>query len=125
MNRVGPEGCRQFFRLLSAMFQVLNQIKQQVHRAFLSRWTMLVHDPVNGHAGVNAWQFMAGLVAAKGLHDGNHAVSPIIGIPTPPDDAEDLAGLKVKHAATPGLFMMDGGSTGFQRKLSRRIAARR
>jgi hypothetical protein len=91
------------------MFQILNQIKQQVHRAVLSSRPMLIHDGVNGHGGVNARQIMAGLIAPKGLHDGNSAVLPIIGKSSPPDDSEDLAGLKVVHAASPGLFMVYGG----------------
>jgi hypothetical protein len=68
----------------------------------------LVHDRVNGHGRVNARQFMPGLVVSKSLNDRDCAVLTIIGIPAPPNHAEDLAGTEVVHAASLPFFKVIG-----------------
>ena len=108
MNHFGPVGRWQFLRVLAAVFQVLNQIKKQVHRTVLSRRAVLIHDRVYGHRSMNARQFVSGLIAFKGLHDRNGAMLTIIGIPAPPDHAEDLAGTEVVHAAALPFFVVVG-----------------
>jgi hypothetical protein len=111
MDRFRPVGRRQFLRVLSAMLQVLNQIQQQIHRAVLSGWPVLIHDRVNGDGIVNARQFMPGLVLLKRLNDCDGAVLTIIGISVPPNHAEDLAGTEVVHAAPLPFFMVIGRRT--------------
>src|SRR5665213_2019456 len=54
MNRFSPVDRWQFLQMLSTLFQVLNQIKQQIHRAVLSGRSVLIHDGVDGDGGVNA-----------------------------------------------------------------------
>jgi hypothetical protein len=68
----------------------------------------LVHDRVNGDGSVNARQLMPGLVVSKGLNDRDGAVLTIIGIPAPPNHAEDLAGTEVVHAASLPFVMVIG-----------------
>ena len=106
MNGFDPVGGRQSFRVLSALFEVVNQIQKHIHRSVLSRRPMLVHDGVNGDGGVNARQLVADLIGGKGLHDRDGAVLPIIGIPAPPDHAEDLAGPEVIHVVPLALFVV-------------------
>ncbi len=107
MNGFGPIICRQFLDFLSPVFQVLNQIQKQIHRAILSRRPMLVNNGVNGHGGMNARQFVPNLIAFKGLHDRDSAVLTIVGLTAPPNYAEDLAGTKVVYASTLSFLMMD------------------
>ncbi len=109
MNGFGPVGRWQFLKVLSPVFQILDQIQKQIHRTILSRRPMLVHESVNGHGGMNARQLVPDLIASKGLHDRDGAVLAIIGLPAPPDHAEDLAGTEVEHAASLTLLMMKGG----------------
>ncbi len=106
MNRFGPVGRWQFLKVLSTLFQVLNQIKQHIYRPVLSGRPMLIHDRVNGHGRVNARQLMPGLIASKGLHDGDDAVLTIFGIPSPPNDSEDLTWTEVVHTASLALFVL-------------------
>ncbi len=108
MNRFGPIGGWQFLQLLSVVFQVLNQIKKQIHRAVLACRSVLIHDRVNSDGGVNAWQLVPGLIGFKGLHDRDGAVLTIIGIPSPPHHSEDLAWAEVVHAASLPFFMVIG-----------------
>jgi hypothetical protein len=108
MNRFGPVGRWQFFQLLSAVFQILNQIKKQIHRAVLACRPVLIDDRVDGDGGVNSRQLMPGLIGFKGLHDRDGAVLTIIGIPSPPHHSEDLAGAEVIHAASLPFFMVIG-----------------
>jgi hypothetical protein len=67
---------------------------------------VLIHYRVNGHGSVNARQLMPGLVISKGLNDRDGAVLTIIGIPAPPNHAEDLAGTEVVHAVSLPFFMV-------------------
>ena len=106
MNRFGPVGRWQFLRVLPAVFQVLNQIKKEIHRPVLSCRSVLIHDGVNGDGGVDARQLIPGLIACKGLNDRDRAVLTIIGKPAPPHHAEDLAGTELVHAASLPLFMV-------------------
>jgi hypothetical protein len=108
MNHFGPIGWRQFFQLLSAVFQVLNQIKKQIHGAVLSGRPVLIDDRVNSHGGVNARQLVSRLIASEGLNDRDGAVLTIIGISPPPHHSEDLAGAEVVHAASIPFFMVVG-----------------
>jgi len=108
MNRFGPVGWRQPFRVLAAVFQVLNQIQKLIHRPVLSRRPMLIHDGVNGDGGANARQLVADLIGGKGLHDRDGAVLPIIGIPAPPDHSEYLARPEVIDVVPLALFMVIG-----------------
>jgi hypothetical protein len=93
---------------LSAVFQVLNQIQQQIHRAVLSGRSMLIHDRVDGDGSVNARQLMSGLIASKGLNDRDGAVLTIIGISAPPNHSENLAGTEVVYAASLPFVMVIG-----------------
>jgi hypothetical protein len=90
------------------VFQILNQIKKQIHRAVLACRPVLIHDRVDGDGSVNARQLMSILIASKGLNDRDGAVLTIIGIPAPPNHSENLAGTEVVYAASLPFVMVIG-----------------
>jgi hypothetical protein len=100
MNRFGPVGRWQFLRVLPAVFQVFELNQEAGPPPVLSCRPVLIHDRMNGHGGMNARQVVPGLIASKGLDDRDGAMLTIIGIPAPPNHAEDLAGTEVVHAAS-------------------------
>ena len=109
MNRLGPIAGRQLLRLATALFQFLNQVEQRIHRAVLACRAVLIHDGMNGHRSLYARQFVTGLITAQGLDDGNRAMLAIIGMSSPPNHAEDLAGAEVVNGLPAPLFMMLDG----------------
>jgi hypothetical protein len=82
------------------MFQVLNQIQQQIDRPVLTRRPVLIHDRVDGHRMVDAGQLVARLVAVERLHDCNGAVLAIIRASPPPQHRKHLAGMEVVHTVS-------------------------
>ena len=99
-------------RPCTAQFQVLNQVEQHIHRAALTRRSVLIDDRVNRDGSIDARHLIAHLVHGKGLHNGDDAMLTIREAwRRHQEHTEDLAGVKMVNAQPSWLFVLTGRST--------------
>jgi hypothetical protein len=69
---------------------------------------VLIHDRMNGHGWVNAWQVMPALIGSQGLDNCDGTVLTVCRKPSPPNNSKDLTGMEVVYAFALILFVLVG-----------------
>ena len=90
---------RKVRRILSAVFQVMNHVEKLINRAVLAAGTMLIHDGVYRHAGLDARKDMARLAKGQRFDNGERAMLAVLRIFPPPDHSEYLTRPEVVNGA--------------------------
>jgi hypothetical protein len=108
VNDFRPIFRRQLRRVFPAGFHVFDEVEQQINRSVLSCRPVLIHDGMNGHGRVNAWQVMPALIFSEGFNNRDGTVLAICRKPPPPNNSKDLTGVEVVYALALMLFVLVG-----------------
>jgi hypothetical protein len=87
-------------RLDPAVADVLDEVQHVVNAALLPGWSVLIHENMDDCGGMNVRHEIFLPARPRRFEDCECAMLLITGVPSPPNNAEELAWMKLMNGAT-------------------------